>query len=105
MPRREWGGSPGEKEWQPLEEGVGTTLNRLWARLNDRPVTVNFPASLPPVPLDSVLFEQVMVNLLENAIKYTPPGSPIELSAHADAGDVTVEIADRGPGLPPGAEQ
>ncbi len=105
MTRLESGGVHVEKEWQPLEEVVGTTLNRLSTRLNDRPVTVNFPANLPPVPLDSVLFEQVMVNLLENAIKYTPSGSPIELSAHANAGDVTVEIADRGPGLPPGAEQ
>ena len=105
MTRLESGGVHVTKEWQPLEEVVGATLNRLSARLNDRPVTVNLPASLPLVPLDSVLLEQVTVNLLENAVKYTPPGSPIELSATADDAKVTVEIADHGPGLTPGDEQ
>src|SRR5947209_12012631 len=105
MNRLESGGVHYEKEWQPLEEVVGATLNRLSVRLSDRPVTVNLPASLPLVPLDSVLFEQVMMNLLENAIKYTLPGSAIELSASADAAKVTVEIADHGPGLSPRDEQ
>jgi two-component system sensor histidine kinase KdpD len=63
------------------------------------------PPDLPLVPLDEVLIEQVLVNLLENAVKYTPPGSPIELSAWAGEQQVTVEVADRGPGLPSGAEQ
>ena len=64
---------------------------------------------MPPdaslVPLDSVLIEQVLINLLENAIKYTPPGSPIELSAIGARDVVTVTVADRGPGIPPGDEQ
>jgi two-component system sensor histidine kinase KdpD len=50
------------------------------------------------------LIEQVLVNLLENAVKYAP-SSPIELSAWADGEAVIVEIADRGPGLPPGEER
>jgi two-component system sensor histidine kinase KdpD len=57
------------------------------------------------VPLDSVLIEQVLINLLENAIKYTPPDSPIILSAWPTDGAITVEVADCGPGLPPGDEQ
>ena len=57
------------------------------------------------MPLDSVLIEQVLINLLDNAVKYTPPGSPITLSAWATEGAVTVEVADQGPGLPPGEEQ
>jgi len=60
---------------------------------------------LPFVPIDSVLIEQVFINLLENAIKYTPAHSPIDLSASADSTMVTIEVADRGPGLPTGDEQ
>jgi two-component system, OmpR family, sensor histidine kinase KdpD len=56
------------------------------------------------VPIDDVLIEQVLVNLLDNAIKYTPPGSPIEIMATAGDRNVTVEITDHGPGLPPGTE-
>ena len=50
--------------------------------------------------MDDLLVEQVLVNLLENAAKYAPTGSPIELNAVADGGRLTVEVADRGPGLP-----
>lgn len=52
-----------------------------------------------------MLIEQVLINLLDNAMKYTPSGSPITLSAWLLDGAVTVEVADRGPGLPPGDEQ
>ena len=48
---------------------------------------------------------QVLMNMLDNAVKYTPPGSPMTLSAWATEGAVTVEVADQGPGLPPGEEQ
>jgi two-component system sensor histidine kinase KdpD len=52
-----------------------------------------------------VLVEQLFVNLLENAAKYTPPGSAIELRAAREGGTIVVEVADHGPGLPPGAEE
>jgi len=94
-----------EKEWQSLEEVTGIALNRLEARLHDHPLTVSLPPDLPLIPFDSLLLEQVLVNLLENAIKYTPAGTPIELSAHVEPGGVQVEVADHGPGLPPGTEQ
>jgi two-component system sensor histidine kinase KdpD len=51
------------------------------------------------------LIEQVFINLLENAIKYTPAHSPIDLSASQDGASIVIEVADRGPGLPPGDEQ
>jgi two-component system sensor histidine kinase KdpD len=55
--------------------------------------------------MDSVLIEQALVNLLENAIKYSPAGTPIELSASNTEDAVTIEIADRGPGIPVGMEE
>lgn len=94
-----------EKEWQPLEEVVGTTMLRLERLVGKRPLTIYLPDDLPLVPIDAVLIEQVLVNLLENAIKYTPANSPIDLSARAEGQEVVVEVADRGPGLPPGDEE
>jgi two-component system, OmpR family, sensor histidine kinase KdpD len=105
MTRLESGAIQVHKEWQPLEEVVGAALTRLDAPLRDRPLTTHLPADLPLVPLDSVLIEQVLINVLDNAIKYTPPGSPLSLSAWTTDGAVTVEVADQGPGLPPGEEQ
>jgi two-component system sensor histidine kinase KdpD len=60
---------------------------------------------LPLVHLDAVLIEQVLVNLLDNAVKYTPTENPIDISASQENGTVRVEVADRGPGFPPGDEQ
>ncbi|HVH66694.1 MAG TPA: sensor histidine kinase KdpD [Gemmatimonadales bacterium] len=104
MIRVESGALQVQKEWQPLEEPVGVALIRLEDRLRDHPVEVKLPPDLPLVPVDAVLVEQVFINLLENAAKYTPPGTPIEISASAEGGVVLVEVADRGPGLPPGEE-
>ena len=104
MIRVESGALQVQKEWQPLEEAVGVALIRLEGRLRDHPVQVNLPPDLPLVPLDAVLIEQVFINLVENAVKYTPPGTPIEITATAVEGAVRVDVADRGPGLPPGEE-
>jgi two-component system, OmpR family, sensor histidine kinase KdpD len=105
MTRLESGNVQVEKEWQPLEEVVGTTLLRLEERLAYHPMEVDLPNDLPLVLIDAVLIEQVLVNLLENAVKYTAPGSPVDLSAQAEGQQVIVEVADRGPGLPPGEEE
>jgi two-component system sensor histidine kinase KdpD len=104
MIRVESGALQVQKEWQPLEEPVGVALIRLEERLREHPVTVRLPPDLPLVPLDGVLIEQVFVNLLENAAKYTPAGTPIDVSADVVDGAVRVQVADRGPGLPPGQE-
>jgi two-component system sensor histidine kinase KdpD len=104
MIRVESGSLEVQKEWQPLEESVGVALIRLEERLKGHSVTVSLPPDLPLVPLDGVLIEQVFVNLLENAAKYTPEGTPIEISAKPAEGFVLVEVADRGPGLPEGEE-
>jgi two-component system sensor histidine kinase KdpD len=93
------------KEWQLLADAVGVALLRTEEQLRDHPVTTNFPAELPLVPIDEILLEQVFVNLLENAAKHTPPGTPIEVGAEARPREVIVYVADRGPGLPPGEEE
>jgi two-component system sensor histidine kinase KdpD len=91
-------------EWQPVEEVVGAALARMERPLAGRDVTARLDPDLPLVAFDAVLIEQVLVNLLENAVKYSPPGTPIQVSACVTPGEVVVSVADRGPGIPPGQE-
>jgi two-component system sensor histidine kinase KdpD len=88
------------KEPHPLEEILGSALERLSRRLGDRPVRTNLPEDLPLVPVDAVLLEQVFVNLIENALLHAPGAAPIEISARRTGEGLVVEVADRGPGLP-----
>src|SRR5262249_28923387 len=85
-------------------EVFGSALTQLESSMRDREVEIRVPADLPLVSIDEVLIERVLVNLIENSLRYTPPGTPIELSASAAPGVVTVEVLDRGPGLVPGEE-
>jgi len=89
------------KELQPLEEVLGAALNRLEKGLADRPVTTSLPPDLPMVPLDASLAEQIFINLLENSLKYSAPGSPLAISAVQQGPEIAVEVADQGPGFPP----
>jgi two-component system sensor histidine kinase KdpD len=92
------------KQWHPLEEIIGTVLNALHKRLEGREVKVSMPPGIPMIYADSVLIEQVLINLLENAARYTPKGSPLSIAVEASPGAVEVLVADRGPGIPKGAE-
>ncbi|MBI1258504.1 MAG: DUF4118 domain-containing protein [Chloroflexi bacterium] len=105
MTRLESGGVHVEKEWQPLEEVIGSALSRMDAALDDHPLKTNLPDDLPLVPIDSILIELVLVNLLENAVKYTPAGASIDLSARAERDQIVVEVADHGAGIPAGEEE
>jgi two-component system sensor histidine kinase KdpD len=112
MTRLEAGAVRVRKEWQPLEEIVGVAVARTAegeARPGmlpgNHPLAIELPSDLPLVPLDGILIEQVLVNLLENAIRHTPAGTPIRLRAQHQGGRVQVEVADAGPGLAPGDEQ
>ena len=89
-----------KKEWHPLDEIIGVALHRLEPRLGGRRIDVKLPADLPPIPLDDILIEQVFINLLENAIKYTSSETPIEIVAKHTKGAVEVEVSDHGPGVP-----
>jgi len=105
MTKLESGATKLRKEWCPLEEVIGGALTRLEKQLLQRQVKTCLPEGLRLVPLDVILIEQVFVNLLENAIKYTPPGSPLEISATPSEKEVVFEVADHGPGLAPGDEK
>jgi two-component system, OmpR family, sensor histidine kinase KdpD len=105
MIRVESGALQVQKEWQLLSDVVGVALLRIEDQLGDHPVTTHFPPDLPLVAVDEILLEQVFVNLLENAAKHTPPGTPVEISANHAGGEVLIQVADRGPGLPAGEEE
>ncbi len=104
MTRLESGGIALKRDWVPLDEMIGSALTRLEARLDERTVTVSIAQDVPLVLVDPVLFEQVFVNLLENAVKYTPEKSPIDILARRENDRVTVEVRDHGPGLEKGTE-
>lgn len=104
MTRLEAGAIQIRKEPLPLEEVVGSALVRLEKKLSGRPVATQVPTDAPLVSMDGVLIEEVLINLLENATKYTSPGSPIDLSVAFEAWEVTISVADRGPGIPFGEE-
>lgn len=105
MTRLDSGTVQPRREWVPLEEVVGGALTRLERSLAGRRVAARLPEGLPLLALDPVLVEQLFVNLLENAAKYTPSGTEIEIGAAVEGGAVVVEVADRGPGVPPGQEE
>jgi two-component system sensor histidine kinase KdpD len=105
MVRVESGALAVHKAWQPLEEALGVALLRLEDRLSGHPVETSLPPDLPLVPIDELLLEQVFINLLENAVKYSTPGSHIAVEAWAEQGAVVVEVADGGPGIPAGEEE
>jgi two-component system, OmpR family, sensor histidine kinase KdpD len=93
------------KQWQPLEEVIGVALNRLDEQLEDRTVQVRIEPEASLAPFDATLLEQVFINLVENAVKYTPPSSPITISARKVDAGVEVVVADSGPGVPAGEEE
>ena len=105
MTRLESGGLAVRKEWQPLEEVIGSVLHHMERRLNGREIKINIPPDLPLVRIDGLAIEQVLANLIDNAIEYTPVDTPIEISGCVDGDGTVVEVADRGPGIPVGTEQ
>jgi two-component system sensor histidine kinase KdpD len=105
MTRFESGGVELRRDLYPLEEIVGTVLQRMESQLEGREVSTDLAENLPMVFVDDVLLGQVLWNLLENATKYTPPASPLDLAAFEQEGAVIIEVRDRGPGVPPGEEE
>jgi two-component system sensor histidine kinase KdpD len=90
------------REWQPLEEVIGASIKLLGNTLDAHPVHVALPADLPLLEFDAVLIERVFCNLLENAAKYAPAGTDVEIVASQLADSVEIRVCDHGPGFPAG---
>jgi two-component system sensor histidine kinase KdpD len=107
MSRIESGALPAERDWQDLAELLGAVLRRMAGQLDGRPLDVGLAPDLPLVAINATLIEQVLTNLLENALKHTPPGTPVAIAVRrderpAEPAGVVVVVRDHGPGVPPG---
>ena len=91
------------KEWIPVEEVVGSALSRMEDQLADRPLSIQLPEVW--IPLDPVLFEQVLLNLLDNAVKFSPAGTPIEIQGWVTDSRATLILSDHGAGVAPDEEE
>jgi len=105
MARLESGKVVLNRQWQPIEDVVGSALRAVQPILGGRSVHVVLEDDLPPVRIDAVLIERILINLIENAVKYTPPATTLDLGARATPDHFEVWVADEGPGLPHGHEE
>jgi len=88
-----------ERGWQAIEEIVGSTMASMRRRVTDHEFIVDVPGDLPLIRCDGVLIERVLSNLVENAAKYSPPGSAISVSAAAADGMLVLKVSDQGSGI------
>jgi two-component system sensor histidine kinase KdpD len=102
MSRIEAGALHSIRSWQDIGELITVVIERMQPRLGGRVVTAAVPDDLPLVPVSYTQIEQVLTNLIENAAKYTPDGSPIAVSARGTPGALEIEVRDNGPGIPAG---
>jgi two-component system sensor histidine kinase KdpD len=92
-----------KKEWTAVEEVVGSAISHLEEQLGSRPVSVELPEIW--IPMDPVLVEQALQNLLDNAIKFSPPVTAIEVRGWVEDKQFLISVADQGPGIPVGEEE
>jgi two-component system sensor histidine kinase KdpD len=90
---------------QAIDEVIGSALWRLDRALEGHALETHLADGVPLAFFDPVLLEQVVINLVENALRHAGPSSPIEISARSSEDGILVEVADRGPGVPPGDEE
>ncbi|HUH96117.1 MAG TPA: sensor histidine kinase KdpD [Anaerolineales bacterium] len=100
MTRLEAGAVRVQAEPCDIQDMIGSALEQVESRKEDHPIIVNIPSDLPFVSMDFVLISHVLVNVIDNALKYSAPGSPIEIGAHLTSGYMEIEVADRGIGIP-----
>jgi len=104
MSRIEAGDLHARLEVFPLEDLVRATVERMAGQLDGRTVSISMSPELPPVAVDAIFIDQVVTNLLENAIRHTPPDVPIRvLGAVTSTGTVRLCVEDGGPGVPAAA--
>ena len=99
MARLEAGVVTLNREWYPVDEIVGGVLTRLSERIADHAIDTNLPEQMLLVKVDAVMIEQVLENLIENAVRYTPKGTSIEVGAGPGEREVLLWVADQGPGI------
>lgn len=104
MARIQSGGFNLKKEWLTLEEVVGSALQMLEPGLS-APINLSLPEPLTLIHVDGPLFERVLINLLENAVKYAGPQAQIGIDASVDGAHLQLDVWDNGPGIPSGMEQ
>jgi two-component system sensor histidine kinase KdpD len=100
MTRLEAGAIALRREFFDVADLVGSTLAQLAEATRTREIVVDVPTDLPMVLIDFVPMTQALANLVDNAIKYSPPDSPVELWAAVEGSEVRITVADRGPGIP-----
>jgi len=100
MSRIEEGALKPEKDWYSLKMLIHEVVERLEPLFEGRTVHTHLPDDLLMVDLDYIQIDQVLTNLLENALRYTPPESPIDIEAHSERDQVQLAVSDRGPGIP-----
>jgi two-component system, OmpR family, sensor histidine kinase KdpD len=105
MSKLEAGAATPNCQWHVLEELVGSALHRTRTELSRHRVTIHLPPDLPLLFVDGLLLEQVFVNLLENAARYTPEGTHVTIRAAVDSQHLRIAVSDNGPGLPSGSEE
>jgi two-component system sensor histidine kinase KdpD len=88
------------KEWQPIDEVIGSSTRLLAGALSGNSLEIRIPTGLPLIYFDAVLMERVICNLLENAIKYSTPGTPILLEVALQPERLDVAITNQGAGFP-----
>ena len=100
MTRLEGGALKVRAEWTDARDILNAAAERVSRRLENRRMTRDFPADLSLVRVDEGLLEQALVNVLENAIAYSPDGSTIEIAAYEDRNAVVISVEDEGMGIP-----
>ncbi|KJS68845.1 MAG: histidine kinase [Peptococcaceae bacterium BICA1-7] len=102
MARLESGVLQLKKEWSDIQEIIGIALGRMEYSLANRPLKIDIQQDLPLIKADIILIEQVLVNLIDNALKYSVPGTEILISALSKGAEVTISVADQGQNIPHG---
>jgi two-component system sensor histidine kinase KdpD len=105
MTRLSYGALQPSREWADIRELVGRAIKRVEKLARGHRIEHDMPADLPPVHIDPVLIEQVLVNLLDNAIKYSPADARITIEAEHGKDQLIVRVCDEGPGIPPEARE
>lgn len=100
MTRLEAGALKVKREPSDVEDLIGTAIGQMEDRLVGRPLQVEVQEAIPPVAVDFVLIVHVINNLLDNALKYSPPDSPLEVRAWTEANEIRIAVRDRGVGIP-----